>query len=336
MEQDENPEIEEKTKDKIASKKNKSFLAKIFINFFWIGLVLIICSLFITKEMQANSVLLDSLYTILNNFGIALLTSFFFSYVISTGDFLKFITNLLKKVVLERRFLSELSREEKINVVREVIRESEEQKIYTNLDSYYDFFIQNTLNVSSKNVRSDYTYGVNISYDEEHAKLLAHQVVTYRLFPSNNGYEPIQVGFRKDSLSSCTSVKVSKQNGERKEYKDIPSIEKNFSGQTIVWYQIDLKEFDNSDPYLKVELEITEVGFDHWIPIQFQALQPTDGVKFWIDIPEGFSAKHVETFGQGVKFHIDQPSRANKLLTISCNQWLNEGAGIFVVVSKDS
>lgn len=320
-------------------KKIKTFLAKIFLNFFWLGTLILVCSLFINKEMQTNSVLWSSLYNLLNSVGVALLVAFFFSYVIGTNDFLKFIINLLKKVVVERRFLSDLSRDEKINVVREVIKDSEEEKkVYTNIDSYYDFFIHSTLNVSSKNVRSDYTYGVRIVYDEGLSKLMAHQIVTYRLFPSNNGYEPIKVGYHESQHNDCPSVKVFGQNGDRKVIKkeNMNFTPVEIGGQKIEMGQVVLKEYDDTDPYLKVEIEIVEEGFDHWIPIQFQALQPTDGLKFWIEIPEGYSAKRTETFGQGVKFHIDLPSDGNKILSISCNQWLNEGAGLFVVVAKDS
>lgn len=313
------------------------FLANIFKNFFWLGILLLVTSLFITKKMQDESTIWSSIYIFINGIGLALLTAYIFSFITGTNDFIVHVINLLKKVVIERKFLTDLNQEEKTNVIRELIKPSQDEKItYSNIDAYYDYYICNTLNVSTKNVRSDYSYIARVYYDSAKLRVMTHQTVTYRLHPNQNGYESIKVGYRKDLDNRCECIKISTPQGKRKEFKfgDLNFITKNIGGAEADMTEISLVDFNEINSHLKIEIELIEAGYDHWIPIQFQALQPTDGLRLIISIPEGFSIKRAETFGQGVDLHMDY-SNDNRELIISCDQWLNEGAGVFAVVTKN-
>ncbi|WP_173468590.1 hypothetical protein [Fibrobacter succinogenes] len=324
---------------KIADAKNVvlGFLAKVFIHFLWLGLFFIVGSLFITKDMQQNNILWASAYTFFNSIGIALVTSYLFTFVISTDGFVKYIINLLKKIVIERSFLSGLSPDEKVNVIRQIIKPTHgDEKVYSNIDAYYENYISNSLKISSKSVRSDYNYTAQIYCDSATSLVMTNQMVSYRLHPSPNGYEPIRVGYRVNDFNKCISLKISTPDGRRKEYTSESLVfeEKELGGEKVKMAEISLTEFNDVKTHLKVEMEIVEAGFDHWIPVQFQALQPTDGLRFNIYIPEGFSIKRAESFGQGVDFHMEYANQ-HKQFIVSCEQWLSEGAGLFVVVAKE-
>jgi len=86
-------------------------------------------------------------------------------------------------------------------------------------------------------------------------------------------------------------------------------------------------------PHLDVELKITEYGFDHWALISFKALQPTDGFKFILHCSEDIRVQEHSIFVVGANYYLDT-SADKKELSVNCNQWINEGSGLTVLVAE--
>jgi hypothetical protein len=74
---------------------------------------------------------------------------------------------------------------------------------------------------------------------------------------------------------------------------------------------------------------MTEVGSDHWVMLSFSALMPTDGFKHTLRCEDGLVINKFQTFIYGAKFYTDQPSDVE--ITISCNEWINEGTGLSLI-----
>lgn len=83
---------------------------------------------------------------------------------------------------------------------------------------------------------------------------------------------------------------------------------------------------------LDVELKVTEYGSDHWTLIQFKALQPTDGFRFQLRCEDGITVKDHSIFVVGAKYYLDIADD-KKTISVSCNQWINEGTGLCVLVA---
>ena len=78
---------------------------------------------------------------------------------------------------------------------------------------------------------------------------------------------------------------------------------------------------------------MTEFGTDHWSLVQFKALQPTDGFKFYMYCEgDDVVIREHAIFVVGAKYYFTL-SENKKSVTVACNQWINEGSGLCVLVS---
>ena len=83
--------------------------------------------------------------------------------------------------------------------------------------------------------------------------------------------------------------------------------------------------------HLDVDLNVKEFGGDHWALLSFKALQPTDGFKFYLKCSEEIVVKEFSVFVVGATYDVQQ-SDDKKEITISCNQWINEGSGLSILI----
>lgn len=321
------------------SKQNRVLLMfrKYFINFFWIGLVVVLGTIIYEKCNNPldfiQSIVIDTLSTI----GISLLVASFFSWASDTISFMDKIQELLKAIVIKRDFLSNLDNENKQNALRLLIKPSEtERNIYANIEDYYSFYIKKTMNIINKNVRSDYSIEAKVFFDKQNNLVACEDVTTYRLYPNDKGFGTVKVGFLgSEKLNSVEYIYIYKPEGNRLEFKQDKLIYKEvpFGGMPSRMVEIDINEHVKDEKHLRIEIKTIEYGDDHWISIPFQALQPTDGIHYRLNCEDGFHIVKCETYGQGIDFNIDEnPDKTE--ISISTYQWINDGTGLNVIVSN--
>lgn len=157
---------------------------------------------------------------------------------------------------------------------------------------------------------------------------------SYRLYPSNSGYTDILVGFLKEDNESTVDLTLNMPNGERKQF-NFNDIKNNFENtETAKITKIKVNEICNHFHHVDVELRVKEYGYNHWMNVFFKAEQATDGFKMSVICDKNLTIKsNVIVFDVGHHYHIDY-SENNDEVHISCHQWLNEGSGISLIVSK--
>ena len=94
---------------------------------------------------------------------------------------------------------------------------------------------------------------------------------------------------------------------------------------------VDLSEYKKSCSHLDISLHMTEKGKDHWAMYSFSALMPTDGFKHHLRCEDGLIINDFSTFIHGAKLYVDKLSPNE--IRISCNEWINEGTGLSILVS---
>lgn len=224
-----------------------------------------------------------------------------------------------------------MNEDSKKEVLKNILKPTDEEiKKYSNIEDYYNYYANETLSVSSKNVRSNYNINIKANLDKDNKKLFVEGTYSYRLYPSNNGFNPIIIGFLKeDNLSQCEVI-VNMPNGKRNkfEFEQIKELFKEREDAKVAQIEIDenCQEFDHLD----IELRIKEYGSDHWMLVFFKAEQPTDGFNFTLNVSSPISIKQFNVFDVGHNYHID---KTDKNLHIGCYQWINEGAGLSAVIS---
>lgn len=318
------------------------FFKNYFLNFFWLGVIILLGSIILSIEnpLLSNNNYLTVLVKFMEGLGVSLIIASIFTYASSTVEFMEKIKSLLEDIILKRKFLTNLDSEGKKEALKLIIQPSlDERNKYPNIGDYYGYFIEKTLDVGKRSVRSNYHINSEAYFDNDKKKVVVQGVYSYRLFPSSEGYTDVIVGFENPD-SFCSYITISDSNGEQIKFtkdntdteKKIELKEHNTGGDITYQATISIEDFGKNKNHLDVELNVTEYGNDHWNSIQFKALQPTDGFKFQLRCKDPISIRDHAIFVVGAKYYL-YTSEDKKTFNVSCNQWINEGTGLNVLVS---
>ncbi len=189
-------------------------------------------------------------------------------------------------------------------------------------------------NSANKCVRSNHSVNVRAFIDRKAGKVICNSKIAYRVYPTKERYSDIKVGFyEKESESTCGEVIINTPHGERevKKGKDLTFGGVVIDGGKARLANIDVSKYNENCSHLDIEMNITEPGYDHWKMLSFGALLPTDGFRHYIRCEDGLEIRDFHTFVHGAKMHVDL--RDNNEMTTSCNEWVNEGTGLSVLIS---
>lgn len=265
--------------------------------------------------------------------GIAIVVASIFTYASGTSEFMSKIRELLQDIVVSRDFLGNIDSASKREALSALLKPStEERSIYSNIEDYYNYYISQTLDISKKCVRSNYAVHYRAYWDRRTGKVAGDGTYQYRLYPTIDGYSDIKVGFTEtDADSMCHAVIVSTPKGERRKF-DALTFQRTEKGREHYRLgTIDLKELGRGEAHLDIEIRVTEYGSDHWLLLEFQALQPTDGFSFYLRCDDELEIRDHDIFVFGAKYFVDQKDKSE--ISITCNQWINEGSGLVVLVA---
>ncbi|MFA5428401.1 MAG: hypothetical protein WC279_09385 [Sulfurimonas sp.] len=256
---------------------SKMFFNKFFKSYFAWGFIVLLIIYLIRALYPDIHYIVDSFLKLFETFATAVIVASVFTYSIESPNFLNIIKKKLEDVVISKKFLGEISTESKQEAIKYMLRPSESQlNKYSNLEAYYDHYIQQTLDVTNKNVRSQYRANITISVNKAENKIYANWIISYRLFPSEHGYTPVEAGFLKtDTCSKVKEINVLIPGKERKKITIDESSKKEIEEANV--YEVNIDALAEYSPHVDIEMKITECGYDHWMAVNFKALQPTDG-----------------------------------------------------------
>jgi len=313
--------------------KNMGMMKKFFANYIWLGGVIILISALLDVYYPENkNYFLKLIINILETIGVSIFVAAIFTFASSTSEFINRIQTLLEKIILKRDFLANIDPQAKKEALTHLIQPSASEKNkYPNIGDYYGYFINKTLSISKKNVRSNYSINCRAFFCPKINRMAVEGAYAYRLYPSSNGFNDITIGF-EDKESFCSSIRISTPNGDIIKEDNLELKEYEEGGDITYRASISLKKFDTTINHLDVELITTEYGTDHWQLLQFKALQPTDGFRFLLHCDGDIVVKQHAIFVVEAKFNLDVTSD-NKKMSFTCNQWVNEGSGLCVLIS---
>lgn len=324
---------ENKTEPNILE-KGLYWLRKFFATYFWLGIVFLLLSIILDLNypQKDRAYWFSIAMKLIEATGASILIASIFTFASGTSDFVDKIKELLEDIVVRRNFLANIDPDGKKEALKALIQPSTSEKNkYPNIGDYYGYFINKTLEIGKKSVRSNYQVTSRAYFDKSKGKIAIEGIYSYRLYPSADGFNDITVGF-EDIESFCDYVTISDPSGEQQK-NDRPELKEHNEGGDITYRAIiSAKDFGDKKNHLDVELKVTEYGTDHWKLIQFKALQPTDGFKFQMRCDDNLVVQEHAIFVVGAKYYLNAPAD-KKSISISCNQWVNEGTGLCVLVS---
>lgn len=313
------------------------WLRNFFSSYFWLGVVMLLLSIIVdlicpaVERTFSQSLILE----IFKSVGVAILIAAIFSYASSTSQFVEKIQKLLEDIVVKRNFLGNIDPEGKKEALKSLIQPSAAEKNkYPNIGDYYGYFINKTLEIGKKSVRSNYQITSRAYFDPAQKRIAVEGMYSYRLYPSTDGFHDITVGFEEPQggPSYCHHVVVSTPDGKRVPFNKPPLVEDHNGGDITSKATIPIKEVGKDNNHVDVELKLTEYGKDHWALITFKALQPTDGFRFHLRCEDSVKIQKHAIFVVGAAYFVEA-DEDGKSITIGCNQWINEGSGLSVLVS---
>lgn len=329
-------------------KTTKEQLSSFFTPYFLLG----ICSILLSLTLKANFSPISGfslvLVTFIETIGIAIVVASVFTFSSGTSEFMQIVRKFLEDIVVSRNFLSNINVEGKKQALKSLIQPSTiEKNNYPNIGNYYDFFIDRTLGIGKKSIRSNYTIYNRIYLKD--GVVVIEGTYKYRVYPHNDGFEDIVVGF-ENNQSYCDYISICNPEGKRfyKKREELALKENNEGGDITYLTKISFKssidgtninsgivsgyEISKEANHLDVEIKVTEFGDDHWSLVQFKALQPTDGFTFSIFCEDQIRIRTHAIYVVGAKYYIVE-SDDKKSFHLTCNQWINEGSGVSVVVA---
>jgi hypothetical protein len=240
------------------------WLRQFFLNYLWLGVAILLVAILFDKSYPEPEryYWLTIFIKLIEGVGVSVLIASIFTFASETSEFVEKIRNLLEDIVVRRNFLANIDPDAKKEALKALIQPTESEKNkYPNIGDYYGFFIDKTLAISSKSVRSNYAINARAYFCSDKNKIAIEGIYTYRLYPSSTGFNDIILGF-EDVESFCSMVTVCRPNGERKEEKK-PKLLKHDDGGDITYRaSIPINEFADGDNHLDVELRLTEFGTD--------------------------------------------------------------------------
>lgn len=272
--------------EQITTSDTWNLLKKFFLHYFTGGFLFILLAIILDLQFQSpRSIYLSTLINLLSSIGLAVLVASIFTFASGTSEFIERIKTLLKEIIVTRDFLENIDPDGKKEALKYLIQPSTAEKNkYPNIGDYYGHFIEKTMSIGSRSVRSNYQINSRAYFDSEKGTIAVEGIYSYRLYPNSEGYSEIKVGFEEPlgGPSFCSYVTISTPDGERHHHprEELEFKEFDNGGDISNQATIDLKTVGKNHNHLDIELKVTEYGSDHWSLITFKALQPTDGFKF--------------------------------------------------------
>jgi ABC-type multidrug transport system fused ATPase/permease subunit len=313
------------------------FLKSFFLNYFWLGVVIILTSIVLEQSFPGRGFILTVLIHVIEAVGIAIVVASIFSFASGTSKFMGMIRGLLEEIVVSREFLGNISEERKREVLGFFLKAtSKEKEVYKNIDDYYNVYINETLGVSKKCVRSNYNVVTKVYFDTEQNKVAADQRIVYRLYPTADGnYSNVKILFSEEEvLPRMKSLSISNPKGQRVIHSDFSFEELEESGKKFKVANVELDRLYKNYDHLDIELCHVLYGYDKWIMLNHVIQEPTDGFKYFVTCENSIQIFSYEIFIFGARAYADMNGRKSEI-EISCGQWVNEGNGVSVLAHME-
>lgn len=332
---------------KNSSKKKtpgQAVLARIFSIYFWVGL-LIICVACILDLLQPQllqlasesiqdflSFLLNLLVAILQTVGIAVMLGAIFDFSKNSEGFIDFISKILSDIVVGKNFLSKLDDDGKKDTLSLILRPSENQITqYSRIDDYFTKKINESMKMWDTNFKTNMVISIDVSYDAEQKKVVSKGKMTHRIYKVKDRYEDIFTVFeRKTSNVSNTRIIYP---GGIKEIEDGEPESVDQAGIEYSRYIFRVPEELYKYPYLTIERDIFEPGYDHWTNFHWTSLTPYDGLVFSLHCFDDLTIKEHIIFDEKQLYNVTI-SDARKQMRIVSTDWLDANTGFSVTISN--
>lgn len=311
---------------------------KLFNKFSFWGLILILIGIILDLEFKTYEIYryIQIIDRVLETIGTALLIGAIFDFSKNSNDFTDLISSILSDIIISRKFLSKLSESDKTEALSLVLQPSNKQlEQYSNINEYFKKQIDSTMKIFNTNFKSHLVLNIFISKKEN--TVVSEGTISYRIYKIQDKYAPINVIFEREN-SKVLRKRILYPGGSKNIEPNDDQILENFSQENLAGvkyqrYSFEIPDELNKYPYLTIESDIFEPGFDHWTNFHWTSLTPYDGLSFNLVCNDNLTIKEYIVFDE--KTHYDvECSVDKKSMRIISTEWLNSNTGFSITISE--
>ena len=324
------------------NKKTKKIrIVHLFLNrFTYIGCILILFSIIINLNRSFLSTYISNFFIslvcdVLSTVGIALFIGAIFDLAKNSEEFIESISRILSNIVVSKSFLNTLSENDKRQALELILQPSGDQlQQYSNINHYFQKKIDESVAMFDTNFKSHLSLSVTVFKEDSRVK--ARSKLQYRIYKIKNEYQPIQTWFEQEgSVFLSTRIICNSKTFEIKP-EDLKTVDSDGENLTMIPYEKTYfeipKEYQDA-PYVTVQYDVVEPGFDHWINYIWTSLTPYDGLNFSLTCEGNLVIKQHYLFDNGQGYTVDLDDR-KKSISILSTEWLNSFTGISIIVAE--
>ena len=319
----------------------KTILKAFFGKYFFIGIMIIctscILNFFLPIALNQNSEKLSSflnfamniLVSVLQTVGVAFMLGAIFDFSKNSEGFINFISKILAEIVVEKSFLSQLEDGGKKDALSLILRPTTNQIIqYSRIEDYFKKKINDSMGIWDTNFKTNMVLNIEVRLDA--GRVISVGKVTHRMYKVKDRYEDIPTVFEREE-SKVSNTRLIYPGGIREIMDGEPQVIKQ-AGMNYQKYIFRVPEELYQYPYLTIERDIFEPGYDHWTNFHWTSLTPYDGLVFSLRCLDGLTIKEYVIFDEKELYNVSINEEKTEMRIISTD-WLDANTGFSVTIS---
>ena len=307
---------------------------RFFGKFFWFGLIVILISSIIDLKCQDNF-FINIIVNVFSTIGVALVIGAIFDFSKNSQDFMDFVSNILKEIIVSKNFLKGLEQNEKKKALEMVLIPSGNQlEQCSDIEMYFQKKINETMEIFHTNFKTNLVIQAEAKKVDNIVQIFA--ITTYRVYKVEDKYFPLVTTFERNGCSVEKTYII--YDGIQKEIIESESHEQNdkenveISPTNVKKFSYEIPEELYKYPYLTIRKEIIEKGYDHWTNFHWNTLTPADGVFFSLKCNDNLKIKEYFIFGDEKSFCVTEQDD-KKSIDIVSTVWLDKNSGVVFTIS---
>lgn len=307
-------------------------ILKYFNKLMFYGIILILISVVINLQVAEKNIYINVLISMLNNIGVALFIGAIFDISINSNGFTNYVADLLKDIIVSKKFLNDLTYKDKKQALEMILRPSGIQmEQCANIEAYFKKQIDKSMDMFHTNFKTNLV--LNVTAKKEDSIVVVYLSLTYRIYKISNEYLPIVTTFDRNNCN-IISTKILYSNGETiiTEENCEPMPDRKVTQANTKQYKFDIPKELYQYENLTIKKEAVERGYDHWTNFHWNTLTPSDGIVFKLVCEDGLYIKEYFVFDDISLYRINQNSD-DTIIDIVSTSWVDENTGFIFTIS---
>ncbi len=311
-----------------------------FSKWTYIGIIFILVAL-LGKQALVNKTVVQSIFlynlleimlNLFSTIGIALLIGAIFDFSKNSNSFMKFISNILSEVVISKTFLQQLNNVDKRKALELILQPTGDQiSQHTSINAYFQKRISESMSIFNTNFKTNLV--LSLEARKNNGKVEIRGTLSNRIYKIENKYKPILTIFER-SNSSLSNTRIITPDGVSYIDQNMISIkEEDEAGIKYKHFSFDIPEAYYKYPYLTIQKDVFEEGYDHWTNFHWTSLTPCDGIDFTLVCCNDLEIKEHVVFDRKDSYVVTK-SADSKRISIISTSWLNAFTGFTMTIGE--